>query len=357
VATESNSDTEKYLKPSSNIGARGVLMICSKCSKVNKPGNNFCSDCGTKLEKKVSKSVQEKSNKKFELGDVQFGKVYLALGLVFLVILGTAVARISLPNRSDVKPAESSAPFVIPSDVLSEDEILALSKTLCPSVNESLSSEANIEQMLAEVKQNSKSVTAATKDAWASTAWKKKNPSWFSGKSYSEIAETNIKATLASNTESLVKPLLNAEEFQGYERSRDKWTWHMFQPVVFACGLTKTIDTLSEYDSKLNTIASQADNLPWYPKGFSEIPGYAGFALGKAGGSCSYSFGSCAIFNIVSQTGCPSSLYVEANGMNSDVVTTWGNDTARVSAGQVARIEISFTENVDTWELTKISCY
>jgi hypothetical protein len=338
-------------------------MICKNCQIVNDSTNNFCNQCGTRLEAqksapaKQASTSEEKPSSKLDLGTVRYGKLFLAFGLVFLVILGTAFSNISSPGSSTSEPEASESSFVIPSDVLSEDEILNLAKSFCTSVNGSLDSEIDVKQLLADVKQNSASVSEASKDAWASIAWKEKNPSWFSGESYSDQVDTNIRVTIASNTERLVKPLLTDEEFQGYERSREKWTWHMFQPVVYACGLTKTVETLSAYDSKLKTIASQADNIPWYPKGFSDIPGYPGFALGKAKGSCSYSFGSCAIFNLVSQTACPTSLYVEANGLNGDVVTSWGNDTARVAAGQVSRIEISFSEDVDTWELTAINCY
>ncbi|MEY4559078.1 MAG: hypothetical protein RLZ82_93 [Actinomycetota bacterium] len=338
-------------------------MICNKCSAKNDETHNFCNQCGNRLEKPKKESPikevesSQDSSSKLDLGGVQYGKVYVGFALVLLVILGTAFSSISSPGTLNGDPAPSASPRVVPSDVLSEDEILALSKEMCTSVNQSLSSEIEVEKILAVVKKNASSVAKASKDAWSSLEWKDENPSWFSGESYSDQVNANIKVTIASNTERLVKPLLDAEEFEGYMRSKSHWTYLLFQPVVYACGLTKTLETLDDYDSNLRTIASQAENLPWYPKGFTEIPRYPGFALGKANGSCSYSFGSCAIFNIVSQTACPTSLYVEANGLNGDVVTSWGNDTARVAAGQVARIEITFSENVDTWEMTNINCY
>lgn len=341
-------------------------MICNKCLAKNDETHNFCNQCGNRLEKPIKDSPSkegefpEESPSKFDLGNVQYGKVYLAFALVFLVILGSAFSSMSSTNSANVETQESTSPTVRPSDFLSEIEVAAISEELCTSVNGSLASDIDVEQYLLDAKQNADSVTSAAKDAWASEAWKKKNPSWFSGESYSDQVKSNIRVTIASNLERKVTAVLDAEENALYEESRtdwDVWVSDFYKPVVDACGLSKTMEILSDYDSKLQTISSQAENIPWYPKGFSEIPRYPGFALGKAKGSCSYSFGSCAIFNIVSQTACPTSLYVEANGLNGDVVTSWGNDTARVAAGQVARMEISFSEDVDTWELTNINCY
>lgn len=130
------------------------------------------------------------------------------------------------------------------------------------------------------------------------------------------------------------------------------------------CGLgdkaSKAKNQISEVSAAASVIQVKASSKPWYPKGFEEVSGYPGFAyLNISNQGCSYSFGSCAKFKIVSQTGCPKSLYVETNLESGGAVVDWSNDTARgLGANQVAIMETNFSsEGSGNWRIVDLSCY
>lgn len=339
-------------------------MICKKCAAENEESYNFCNQCGNRLEAPTSKPKSQKTTSdvaastKLDLGNIQYGKVILAMVIVLMFIISAAISSMGSKDESQPVASETAKPLISPSQVLTPEEISTVSKALCPALKESPGwSMVDLVGWGNDARTNMAFVKAASKNPWDSSKWKKDYPSWFEGKMYSDQIQSAVETTVSLHLGEQLSALLDADEYDGYMRNRPAFSEVLVPLVIESCGYKKAVDEIAKYDGYLEKISTQAANIPWYPKGFSEIPGYPGFALGKAKGSCSYSFGSCAIFNIVSQASCPTSLYVEANGLNGDVVTAWGNDTARVAAGQVARIEITFSENVDTWELTNINCY
>lgn len=132
--------------------------------------------------------------------------------------------------------------------------------------------------------------------------------------------------------------------------------------VVEDCGLQEKSSIAEENIRDVMTAADvimyKASSKPWYPKGFKET-GFEGFAYQNISNQgCSYSFGSCAKFKIVSKTSCPTNLYVRTNHLVNGEVDDWSNDTATVSAGQVAIMETTFNSDYSgSWEFVEINCY
>jgi hypothetical protein len=132
--------------------------------------------------------------------------------------------------------------------------------------------------------------------------------------------------------------------------------------VVTDCGLQEQATSVEEKIREVMTAADvikyKASSKPWYPKGFKET-GFEGFAYQNISNQgCSYSFGSCAKFKIISKTSCPTNLYVRTNHLVNGAVDDWSNDTATVSAGQIAIMETTFNSDYSgSWEFVEINCY
>jgi hypothetical protein len=150
----------------------------------------------------------------------------------------------------------------------------------------------------------------------------------------------------------------------GISQLNDSWgdSFRLF--VVDNCKLgdiaAESKGSIVEVATAASVIQAKASSKPWYPKGFEEVSGFPGFAyLNISNQGCSYSFGTCAKFKIVSQTGCPDSLYVETNAESNGEVLDWSNDTARgLRANQIAVMETNFsTDRAGSWGIVKISCY
>lgn len=123
---------------------------------------------------------------------------------------------------------------------------------------------------------------------------------------------------------------------------------------------SKSKGKIIEVATAASVIQVKASSKPWFPMGYQEAVGFPGFAFQNISNQgCSYSFGSCAKFKIVSQKGCPESLYVETNLEANGEVIDWSNDTARgLRPGQVALMETTFSsERSGSWSIVKISCY
>jgi hypothetical protein len=169
------------------------------------------------------------------------------------------------------------------------------------------------------------------------------------------VSDPLLRTTLSSINPSFLDDV--SGEFS--DNSFENFSKH----VLKSCGLEDAIkengEIIRAFDKSNASIVSLAQQKPWYPKGFVEVSGYPGFAYKNSPRSCSYSFGgSCAIFEIVSKTGCPSNLYVQTNLLSGGTVVDWSNDTAIVRAGQIALMETTFTRGYGaTWEFAEISCY
>jgi hypothetical protein len=134
--------------------------------------------------------------------------------------------------------------------------------------------------------------------------------------------------------------------------------------VVASCDLAAS---LSEVESKARTLAglrtslqSSANNVPWYPKGYSEFEsGIAYRWLSSGQFSCSYSSGSCWGMSIRSEAGC-NSLYVEITILDSagNNIGYTNDTTSGLQPGQTAKMIFdSFEDNASKASLAKVSCY
>lgn len=174
-----------------------------------------------------------------------------------------------------------------------------------------------------------------------------------------EIEQENLTNKLL---EDRVKTLKVREAEFGLNQQDGSWGDRFRIFVVENCNLEEKASTAKEKISDVSSAAlliqAKANSKPWYPKGFEET-GFPGFAFQNISNQgCSYSFGSCARFKIVSKTSCPSNLYVRTNHLVNGEVDDWSNDTATVAAGQVAIMETAFSSNYSgTWQFVEIKCY
>jgi hypothetical protein len=140
------------------------------------------------------------------------------------------------------------------------------------------------------------------------------------------------------------------------------WGRQFSAEMLDSCSLTSKFEKIktiiSAFQSEKDAVYALSLQIPWYPEGFEET-GFPGFAYQNISNQgCTYSFGRCAKFKIVSQTDCPSNLYVRTNSLSNGVVVDWSNDTAVVRAGQIAIMETSFTSDEGRqWEFVEINCY
>lgn len=134
---------------------------------------------------------------------------------------------------------------------------------------------------------------------------------------------------------------------------------------VTACGLETVSSDLDKsanrLDSRLISMQSSANNLPWYPKGFNEYldSGVAFKKSTKKGLDCYSCVG--IVYEVISNKSCPNQLYVEANFLDSSgAIEDWTNDTVNaLQAGKIAYLRlISYSvSSAGTVEVTKINCY
>jgi len=135
---------------------------------------------------------------------------------------------------------------------------------------------------------------------------------------------------------------------------------------VTACGLETVSSDLDKsanrLDSRLTSMQSSANNLPWYPKGFNEYTGDSQIAWRWAERGeyrCSYGDYCWGMF-ITAREGCPSSLYAEITILDSSETNIgFTNDTTSgLGAGQKAKLVFeTFASGAKTARLAKISCY
>ena len=137
---------------------------------------------------------------------------------------------------------------------------------------------------------------------------------------------------------------------------------------VTACGLETVSSELDKsanrLDSRLISMQSSANNLPWYPKGFYEYSGdseiaYRWLDYGSEF-TCSYSSAYCFGMYVIARNGCPTSVYAEINLLDSSKTNLgFTNDTTSALApGQKAKLIFdTFTDGVKSANLGKISCY
>jgi hypothetical protein len=134
--------------------------------------------------------------------------------------------------------------------------------------------------------------------------------------------------------------------------------------AVKYCNLnTKYSDEYQELAARYNTliqgVQSLADQVPWYPEGYSEWSGDPSLAWKWDRGSYCNLGDSCWHAKVISLAGC-SGLYAEINIMDtSGNVIDYTNDLAgSLSPYSTAVLEFStYNDYASTGRLTKLNCY
>ena len=115
----------------------------------------------------------------------------------------------------------------------------------------------------------------------------------------------------------------------------------------------------ARYNSLMQDVQSLADQVPWYPEGYSEWSEDPSLAWKwDKGGYCNLG-DSCWHAKVISLAGC-SSLYAEINIMDSSGnVIDYTNDLAgSLSANSTAILEFStYNDYASTGRLTKLDCF
>lgn len=113
-------------------------------------------------------------------------------------------------------------------------------------------------------------------------------------------------------------------------------------------------------DGRLSNMRVNAENLPWYPKGYSTYSGDIAWRwLEGKEFRCSYG-DRCWGISIIAKKGCPTSLYAEITILNGNGANIgYTNDlTSGLSSGQEARLVFEdFTPGAASARLSEISCY
>ena len=187
-----------------------------------------------------------------------------------------------------------------------------------------------------------------------------KDNSWVRPLVTVELLEDLSAITIPAFDEVLEKSAFNgASELESnYPGTYQKHASDFEEAVLDECGLAETFSLQRDLARQATRVVSLANNVPWYPKGFTEYEDGL-TAWDWADRSCSYSSGRCSHMDVVSWIGCQN-LYVEVNFLDStNSVVDWSNDTARgLRAGDRAKLEfVSFDDSVRSTRLVEISCY
>jgi len=276
----------------------------------------------------------------------------IAIIAVVFVMVGFTVNNFDRP--------EVALPVLKYSDFSASLEGTPIDQSKCEGLRKDLSDSASLKlaaKNFAAAKRASQKLTAWNASEFAGkTAWMKLTPTLL--EDHTSLVGQTSDSILTQRVSALNKPEATAL----FDSQPDVWSTAFARFTVTSCELEDVFNDSSEkirdylgFKARIQTLAASR---PWYPEGFEETS-FAGFAYKNISNQgCSYSFGSCAKFKIVSQTDCPSNLYVKTNLLDNDTVIDWSNDTASVRAGQVALMETTFTaDGGDHWQIVEINCY
>ena len=283
-------------------------------------------------------------------------RIFLA-GALGIILVIAAVSN-SAQNNNEQKLTES-----LDYSTWAEKLETPLESASCGYLSKEITSGESISFAKSTKAKATKAVKAVT--VWNAEAYISKNE-WVNragvlGQSF----DLELKGVIEPILSTRVKGLANETALSSLFQRKSPWQSSFLEFALEDCDLKtdydKALETVFSVQASAWSVRTAASNKPWYPKGFEVIGAYPDFAYDNISSSgCSYSFGSCAKFKIVSKTGCPSSLYVETNLLSNGAIVDWSNDTARgLAPGQVAILETTFSSssNGDSWTFTDISCY
>ena len=340
------------------------MQQCPNCRELVELANRFCSSCGAPMP--VPAPVQmmppvPMQNFPVPPQEYQYAPAFVKeprkkmSGRTKKVIAGV-LSLIMVGSIAGVVVVRANAPKIF-AETLSADEIRQVSARVCDSVLSDI--QYLPEYLFAKVVPSRvRSINNVTDDYWDTKDFKAKNKSWFYRASSYAVVQSEITASVESNSQALFDRFSDGKYSGAYTKNMIAWNSDLIYIATSDCSFQNTLDSLLNYDSAISEAKNVLANAPWYPRGYSELPDFPGIAYQPSRNYyCSYSFGSCARFKIVSNTSCASNLYVQANLKSGGTVIDWGNDTASIGAYQVADMEIYFSsEYGDTYEITTVNC-
>lgn len=136
------------------------------------------------------------------------------------------------------------------------------------------------------------------------------------------------------------------------------------EDTLALCGLENDAQTLMttamRLDTRLQSMQVKANNLPWYPKGFSTYDDEIAYRWLEPGEfSCAYG-DHCWGMLITAKNGCPQSLYAEITILDSagSNIGFTNDTTSGLSPSQQAKLIFEdFTPGARKARLSEISCY
>lgn len=268
-------------------------------------------------------------------------------GVLSLVLVG-AIAGVAV--------VRANAPKIF-AQTLSSDEQRQVSARICDSV---LSDIQNTSDFLFAnvVASRIGSLNSVGSDFWDMKDFKQRNNSWFYRASSYDALQAKITSSIESNAQALFDRFSDGKYASAYTKNMIAWNADLFNIATSNCSFQKQLDELLRYDNALSEAKTILANAPWYPRGFSEFSDYPGIAYKPYRNYyCSYSWGTCARFQVISNSSCQSNLYIQANLLVGSTVVDWGNDSLSLGAYQIGEVEITFTEDYSgTYEITAINC-
>jgi hypothetical protein len=339
------------------------MQQCPNCRELVELANRFCSSCGSAMPVPAPVQMMPPApNSNFPPPSPPFeylppiakeprkpisGRTKKVIAGVLSLVMVSAVAGVAI--------VRANAPKIF-AETLSADEQRQVAARICDSV---LSDIQNTSDFLFARVVNSRinSLNSVGSDFWDMKDFKQRNNSWFYRASAYDALQTEISSSIDSNAQALFDRFADGKYASAYTKNMIAWNSDLFYIATNDCSFQKELDLLLRYDNVLSEAKTTLANAPWYPRGFTEYSEYPGFAYKPNRGYCSYSWGSCAKFLIISNSSCQSNLYIQANLLAGGSVVDWGNDSVSVGAYQIADIEITFTsERSGTYEITAINC-
>jgi len=340
------------------------MQQCPNCRELVELANRFCSSCGAPMPVPAPVQMMPPAPmQNFPIQTQQYQNVPPFVkeprkkmsGRTKKVIAGV-LSLIMVGSIAGVVVVRANAPKIF-AETLSADELRQVSARVCDSVLSDI--QYMPEYLFAKVVPSRiRSLNSVTGDYWDTKDFKAKNNSWFYRDSSYDVIQGKISSSIDTNSQSLFDRFADGKYSGAYTKNSLQWNADLFVIATTDCNFTSTLDNLLNYDSALSEAKNVLANAPWYPRGFSEFSDFPGIAYKPYRNYyCSYSFGTCAKFQIISNSSCQSNLYVEANLTVGGSVVDWGNDSTSLGAYQIAEMEIYFsTDRSGTYEITTINC-
>jgi hypothetical protein len=283
----------------------------------------------------------------------------VAAGTAALLLFGAALAFMGNDSSGDTS-SPTTNPTASPTPTASPEPVaLAWNKNLRPGIAEATA----LNKFCAPIKHyvNAKNsafvkqivqVKRANRDAYAAKAFVDK-VTWLSdGNAQALTDRLSSTATTALSSVSAKTP--TSQQRNEYETAA---TAHckMAGPIATAASRAAALD------SAQTDVVALAQNVPWYPKGYSAWSSDETVAWKwQDNVSCDAYTPACWGMDVITQNGCSSSLYAEiAIKDRSGAQIDYSNDTTGGLAAMTrAKLTFqSFDDAASTAELTDINCY